>query len=145
MIIIGVLLVAAAVVFGVDLIVKNHHAHMISPVVFGHSLGLTSEAALFILGAITGAAILLGLALIVAGMRYRRNRNVRRSGEIGAVNGTRGERQNLTTDYENAPSELGREREPNSSRSTTYAAPTQGAVSAGGASPRDSQSNFDTT
>ena len=75
MIIIGVLLVAAAVVFGVDLIVKNHHAHMISPVVFGHSLGLTSEAALFILGAITGAAILLGLALIVAGMRYRRNRN----------------------------------------------------------------------
>ena len=145
MIIIGVLLVAAAVVFGVDLILKNHHAHMISPVVFGHSLGLTNEAALFILGAITGAAVLFGLALIVAGMRYRRIRVVRRPGGLGAVNGTRGARQNLTTDYENAPSELGREREPNSSRSMTYAAPTQGAVSAGGASPRDSQSNFDAT
>ena len=144
MIIIGVLLVAAAVVFGVDLILKNHHAHMISPVVFGHSLGLTSEAALFILGAITGAAVLFGLALVVAGMRYRRIRVVRRRGELGAVNGTRGERQNLTTDYENAPSELGREREPTSSHSMTPADPTQGAVSAGGASPRDSRSRFDT-
>lgn len=125
MIIIGILLLAAAVVFGVDLVLNNHHAHTISPVAFGHSLGLTSEAALFIVGAITGAAVLFGLALIVAGMRYRRRKVVRRRGELG---GTRGERQNLNADYEEAPSELGRERQPTSSPTTTYNVPAQRAV-----------------
>lgn len=55
MIIIGSLVLIAALIFGVDLVVQNHSHHIItSTVVFDQSLGVTNEAAVFIIGAITG-------------------------------------------------------------------------------------------
>ena len=44
-----------------ELAFANHHLYAHSPVIFGQSLGINNEAAIFIAGAVTGAAILLGL------------------------------------------------------------------------------------
>ena len=62
---------AAALVFGVDLIFQNHHYHVITPTVFGEGLGFHSEAPIFIVGMITGAAIVLGFALVVSEFAIR--------------------------------------------------------------------------
>jgi hypothetical protein len=70
MIVLGLLLLIAAAVFGLDLIWKNHFT-IHSPAVFGQSLGVHNAAELFILGAITGAVLLLGIAMILAGMRRK--------------------------------------------------------------------------
>lgn len=75
MIIVGLILVVAGVVFGIDVAVKNRF-----PVrdieVFGSTLGFHHAEQIFVLGVITGAAILLGLALLVAGIVRSRSRNV---------------------------------------------------------------------
>jgi hypothetical protein len=70
MIIIGLVLLIAAAVFGLDLIWKNHYA-MRSPALFGQTLGIHNAAEFFILGAITGAVLLLGIALLLAGIRRK--------------------------------------------------------------------------
>ena len=94
MIIIGLLLLIAAVIFGIDLIFTNHH-HFTNPVVFGHSLGLTNDAAVFIVGAITGAAVLLGIALIMSGMRHKAAKAIDHRHERKDAEGDRGERDDL--------------------------------------------------
>jgi hypothetical protein len=44
---------------------------MRSPALFGQTLGIHNVAALFIVGAITGAVLLLGIALMLAGTRRK--------------------------------------------------------------------------
>jgi uncharacterized membrane protein len=70
MIILGLLLLIAAVVVGLDLIWKNHFT-IHSPALFGQTLGIHNIAEFFILGAITGAVLLLGIAMVLAGMRRK--------------------------------------------------------------------------
>jgi ABC-type nickel/cobalt efflux system permease component RcnA len=70
MIIIGLVLLIAAAVFGLDLIWKNQYA-MRSPALFGQTLGIHNAAVYFVVGAITGAVLLLGIALMVAGLRRK--------------------------------------------------------------------------
>jgi hypothetical protein len=94
MIIIGLLLLIAAVIFGIDLILSNHH-HFTNPAVFGHSLGLTNDAALFIVGAITGAAVLLGIALIMWGTRHKAANALAHRRERTDAKGALGERDDL--------------------------------------------------
>jgi hypothetical protein len=59
MIILGLLLLVIAIGFGVDFVWKND-VHIANPTVFGERLGIHSAASLFVVGAITGAVILLG-------------------------------------------------------------------------------------
>ena len=70
MIILGLLLLVVAVIFGLDLIWKNHFT-IHSPALFGQTLGIHNTAELFIVGAITGAVLLLGIAMMLAGMRRK--------------------------------------------------------------------------
>jgi hypothetical protein len=70
MIVIGLLLVIIAVVFGIDFVWKNNF-HITNPTVFGESLGVHSAASLFVVGAITGAVVLAGIVLLLAGARRK--------------------------------------------------------------------------
>jgi hypothetical protein len=70
MIIIGLVLLIAAAGFGLDLVWKNQYT-MRSPALFGQTLGIHNAAAFFIIGAITGAVLLLGIALMLAGTRRK--------------------------------------------------------------------------
>ncbi len=70
MIIIGLVLLIAAAVFGLDLIWKNQYT-MRSPALFGQTLGIHNAAAFFIIGVITGAVLLLGIAMMLAGTRRK--------------------------------------------------------------------------
>ena len=65
MIIIGLVLLIVAAVFGLDLIWKNHYT-IRSPALFGQTLGIHNAAELFIIGAIAGAILLLGIAMMPA-------------------------------------------------------------------------------
>ena len=67
MIILGFLLAAAGAVFGLDLLWKNKF-RVPDPVAFGQSLGVTSGRWLFVIGVLVGAAIVLGVALVMAGL-----------------------------------------------------------------------------
>ncbi len=70
MIVIGLLLLIIAVAFGTDLVWKNT-VHIANPSVFGERLGIHSAASLFVVGAVTGAAVLLGVALLLWGLRRK--------------------------------------------------------------------------
>ncbi len=70
MIILGLLLLVVAVIFGLDLIWKNHFT-IHSPALFGQTLGIHNAAELFILGAVTGAVLILGIVMLLAGMRRK--------------------------------------------------------------------------
>lgn len=70
MIIIGLVLLIVAAVFGLDLIWKNHYA-IRSPALFGQTLGIHNAAEFFIIGAIAGAILLLGIAMMLAGLRRK--------------------------------------------------------------------------
>jgi uncharacterized membrane protein len=68
MIIIGLVLLIVAAVFGLDLIWKNHYP-IRSPALFGQTLGIGNAAELFVIGAIAGAILLLGISMMLAGLR----------------------------------------------------------------------------
>jgi hypothetical protein len=70
MIIIGLVLLVAGAAFGLDLIWKNSYT-IKSPHVFGQSVAINHASVLFVVGAITGAAVLLGIVLLMAGMRRK--------------------------------------------------------------------------
>lgn len=70
MIVIGLVLLVAGAGFGLDLVWKNSYT-IKSPHVFGQAFSISHASTLFIAGAITGAAILLGIALLMAGMRRK--------------------------------------------------------------------------
>jgi hypothetical protein len=69
-IIIGLVLLVVAAVFGLDLIWKNHYA-IRSPALFGQRLGIHNSAEFFIIGAIAGAVLLLGIAMMLTGLRRK--------------------------------------------------------------------------
>jgi hypothetical protein len=69
-IITGLVLLIVAAVFGLDLIWKNHYT-IRSPALFGQTLGIHNAAELFIIGAISGAILLLGIAMMLAGLRRK--------------------------------------------------------------------------
>jgi hypothetical protein len=75
MIILGLLLAAVGAVFGLDLLWKNKF-RVPEPVVFGQSLGISSGRWLFILGVIVGAAITLGVAMLLGGLGRKRAKAV---------------------------------------------------------------------
>ncbi len=81
MVIIGLLLLIASLVFGADLVVQNGGVDL-NPTVFGIGLGNITSGGQFALGAITGFAIALGIALILAGTKRRSQRTHRRRGEL---------------------------------------------------------------
>ena len=70
MIITGLVLLIVAAVFGLDLIWKNQYT-IRSPALFGQTLGIHNAAELFIIGAIAGAILLLGVAMILTGLRRK--------------------------------------------------------------------------
>ena len=70
MIIIGLVLLIVAAVFGLDLIWKNHYT-IRSPALFGQTLGIHNAAEFFIIGAIAAAILLLGIAMMFAGLRRK--------------------------------------------------------------------------
>jgi hypothetical protein len=67
MVIIGILLIAAAGAFGVDLAVKNRF-HIGEVEAFGSGLGVHTASQVFIVGAIAGAVLFAGFALLIAGL-----------------------------------------------------------------------------
>jgi uncharacterized integral membrane protein len=104
-IIIALLVLIAALIFGVDLIFQNHH-HVSVAKVFGQSLGLHNEADLIVVGVIIGAAIMLALALMGSGLRRKGSRAVARRLERKDVRRTRGQRDELVSDNERLRAEL---------------------------------------
>lgn len=95
MIVLGVLLLVASIVFGADMVYQNTFS-VPDVTAFGSSLGLTNGAAFYAIGVITGAAILLGIALLAWGVsrhtaraaaRHRHVRDVERHrDELAAEN-----------------------------------------------------------
>jgi hypothetical protein len=79
-VLIGLLLLVAAAVFGIDLVAKNRFA-VRNLDLFGSSVGIHSASRLFVLGAITGAVVLLGVVLIVAGLGRKGSRAASRRRE----------------------------------------------------------------
>jgi hypothetical protein len=69
-IITGLVLLIVAAIFGLDLIWKNHYT-IRSPALFGQTLGIHNAAELLIIGAISGAILLLGIAMMLAGLRRK--------------------------------------------------------------------------
>jgi hypothetical protein len=92
MIIIGLLLLIVAVAFGIDFVWKND-VHITNPTVFGERLGIHSAASLFVVGAITGAAVLLGVWLLLWGVRRKGANAVSRRHERTETRHLREERE----------------------------------------------------
>jgi hypothetical protein len=69
-IITGLVLLIVAAVFGLDLIWKNQYT-IRSPALLGQTLGIHNAAEFFIIGAIAGAILLLGVAMILTGLRRK--------------------------------------------------------------------------
>jgi steroid 5-alpha reductase family enzyme len=102
MIILGLLLLVIAGAFGIDLIVKND-VHIANPTVFGERLGIHSAASLFVVGAITGAAVLLGVAVLIWGIRRKGVHVVSRRHERAETRRVREERDQLRAQTAPAP------------------------------------------
>ena len=91
MIIVGLILIVAGAAFGIDVAVKNRFpVHDLQ--VFGNTLGFHHAEQIFLLGAITGAVILFGLVLLIAGVLRSRSKAVvrRRQPRDVAENNQRG-------------------------------------------------------
>ncbi|MDQ6849446.1 MAG: hypothetical protein M3070_05620 [Actinomycetota bacterium] len=110
MIIIGVVLLLAAAVFGLDLLWKNTFKLNNPVVVFGQSLGIDHAGWLFLAGAITGAAIMLGIGLILAGMRRKGHRAVENRRDRKRARKTEEAREKLESDNASLRDDLERER-----------------------------------
>jgi hypothetical protein len=110
MIIIGLLLLIAAAAFGIDFVWKNDF-RVADPTVFGQHLGIHDATALFVVGAITGAAALLGIALLVAGLRRKGSKATTRHQQGKNERRTRDERDALRSENTELRAELDGERE----------------------------------
>jgi hypothetical protein len=108
MIIFGLLLLIAAVIFGAEFVFSNHH-HFTNPAVFGQHLGLSNDAEVFIVGVITGAAVLVGLTLIMTGLRRKAVKAVEHHHERKDAKGTRRERDELARKNDDLRNALSRE------------------------------------
>lgn len=97
MIIIGLLLLIVAAVFGLDLMWKNTF-DIQNPVVFGQSLGIHSASVFFLVGAITGAVLILGIVLVLLGVRRKGHLAVRHRRERKRASSTQAARTELESD-----------------------------------------------
>jgi hypothetical protein len=126
MIIIGSLLLVATVIFGAEFVFANHH-HFTNPTVFGQSLGLSNDASVFIVGVITGTSVLVGLALVGAGMRHKATKAVTHHRERKDAKGTRSERDQLAEQNEELRRKLSLQR--SAPRADQKARPLSGSTS----------------
>lgn len=117
MIIIGVVLVIVAAVFGLDLLWKNSYS-ITSPTVFGQSLGIHNAGVLFLVGVITGAVLILGIALILAGLRRKGSKAVEHRRERKRANKTADARDGLAADNAALRQELDDQRQELDDRNT---------------------------
>lgn len=134
MIIIGLVLLIAAAGFGLDLVWKNQYS-VRSPELFGQTLGIHNAAVFFVIGAITGAALLLGLALLLVGLRRkgskaRQRRQDRREARNASLERDRAQEENekLRRQLEQdgtgtSPSDASTPEAPAASDATTAEAP----------------------
>ncbi|MDQ2815437.1 MAG: hypothetical protein M3Z75_27220 [Actinomycetota bacterium] len=99
MIIIGLVLLIAAAVFGLDLIWKNHYT-IRSPALFGQTLGIHTAAEFFLVGAVAGAVLLLGIAMILAGMRRKGSKAKQRRAERKEARNARRDRDKAQEENE---------------------------------------------
>jgi hypothetical protein len=99
MIVIALLLIVVAAAFGIDLIWKNN-VTITNPTVFGERLGIHSAASLFVVGAITGAAVVLGVALLLWGVRRKGANAVNRHHERRETRRVREDRDRLRSENE---------------------------------------------
>jgi hypothetical protein len=142
MIIIGLVLLIAAAGFGLDLVWKNQYS-VRSPELFGQTLGIHNAAVFFVIGVITGAVLLVGLALLLAGLRRkgskaRQRRQDRREARNASLERDRAQEENEKLrrqleqdDAVTSPSDDATAEAPASSGATTAEAPVpSGAVAA---------------
>ena len=102
MIIIGLLVLVATMAFGVDLVWKND-VHIANPTVFGEKLGIHSAASLFVVGVITGAALVVGVTVLVWGVRRKGASVVSRRHERQETRRLREERDRLRVERAASP------------------------------------------
>jgi hypothetical protein len=130
MIIIGFALFVVAGVFGVDLAAKNRfptrNLH-----VFGENLGISGSAHLYVLGAVTGAAVVIGLALLFAGLQRKGSRSTQRHREHKLIGSHEGELERLRAENADLRSRLDASDEPSydTASSATTTAPAATATS----------------
>lgn len=77
MIVLGLLLIAAAAAFGVELFVSNNSTEVLGEA-FGQDITRLSAGGYFLLGSATTVALLFGILLVDAGLRRSRARKVER-------------------------------------------------------------------
>lgn len=106
MVLLGLLLLAACVVVGVELAISNTDVTSIEA--FGQSFSDLNLAGLFLIGCALGALALLGLWMMTAGMRMARRRRVASRHEVKA---TRSQADELADENEELRAELDRQRE----------------------------------
>jgi hypothetical protein len=104
-VIIGFVLLAASAIFGIDLVAKNRYK-IPSLHVFGENIGLGGSARLYILGAITGAALMLGLVLLLAGLRRKSSKATARRRERKAATAREREMESLQAENSELRSQL---------------------------------------
>ena len=104
LIVLGLLLLLAAAVFGLDLLWRNHGS-IPTPHVLGQALDIHDTRTLFLVGIITGATAMLGLALLLAGIGRRGRKAVRRRREAKIADRTAPERDRLRADNESLRSQ----------------------------------------
>ena len=97
MIIIGLVLLIVAAVFGLDLMWKNTF-DIQNPVVFGQTLGIHSASVFFLVGAITGAVVIVGIVLVLLGLRRKGRLAVRHHRERKDASQTQAARTALESD-----------------------------------------------
>ena len=99
MVILGLVLIAAAVVFGVEMVTQNKF-RIPDPKIFGHTLGITSGRAFFVIGVLVGGAIAIGIGLLALGITHRRAVAVSRRRDRELVRSTTEERDSLRSQNE---------------------------------------------
>ena len=116
MLLLGVVLLALAVALATGIVSSN--TAPVDAEAFGTSLSGVSVGELFLIGAATGAAALLGLVLLLGGLARSRRRRRDRKQEVRAV---RDERETLAEQNQRLEAELAdtREREQRLREQTT--------------------------
>jgi hypothetical protein len=99
MLIVGVILFLAAAIFGLDVVDKNRF-RIRAIRAFGDNLGVSGAAHLYIVGAITGAALVIAIMLILAGLRRKGSKARTRRRERKAADKQEGELSRLRAQNE---------------------------------------------
>jgi len=96
-ILIGLVLLIVAAVFGLDLLWKNTFP-VNDTLVFGQSLGIHTARGFFLVGVITGAVLLLGISLILSGIHRKGRKVIQRRKDKKETGKTHEDRDQLAAD-----------------------------------------------